>query len=171
MVQMLKNPVTQCYTGHAVVKMQSHKQAEWVASDLNEMIFTVSMGPRPLQASVAQAGQWHTKSNYHNGHICHCEMMGVDFCAQDVCLSFRVYRHATHPGMLPWAPQKKLFVALVRPTIGVAVSRQCWVAQLWPWWSSNDAQKHLAILCRWSSWRYGNNGERLELSIGASTVG
>lgn len=58
-VQMLKNPVTQCYTGHAVVKMQSHKQAEWVASDLNEMIFTVSMGPRPLQASVAQAGGPH----------------------------------------------------------------------------------------------------------------
>jgi len=60
-VKMLKNPVTQCYTGHALVKMQSHKQAEWVVSDLNEMIFTVSMGPRPLQASVAQAGQWYTK--------------------------------------------------------------------------------------------------------------
>ncbi|DBA76057.1 TPA: hypothetical protein ACH3X1_009804 [Trebouxia sp. C0004] len=41
------------------MKMQSHKQAEWVASDLNEMIFTVSMGPRPLQASVAQAGGPH----------------------------------------------------------------------------------------------------------------
>ncbi len=60
-VKMLKSPVTQCYTGHALVKMQSHKQAEWVVSDVNEMIFTVSMGPRPLQASVAQAGQWHTK--------------------------------------------------------------------------------------------------------------
>lgn len=61
MVKMLKDPVTQCYNGHALVKMQSHKQAEWVVTDLNEMIFTVSMGPRPLQASVAQAGQWYTK--------------------------------------------------------------------------------------------------------------
>jgi len=60
-VKMLKDPVTQCYTGHALVKMQSHKQAEHVVSDLNEMIFTVSMGPRPLQASVTQAGQWNTK--------------------------------------------------------------------------------------------------------------
>jgi len=60
-VKMLKDPVTQRYTGHALVKMQSHKQAKWVVSDLNEMIFTVGMGPRPLQASVAQSGQWNTK--------------------------------------------------------------------------------------------------------------
>ncbi|DBB15125.1 TPA: hypothetical protein ACH3X3_004134 [Trebouxia sp. C0006] len=58
-VKMLKDPVTQRYTGHALVKMQSHKQAEWVVSDLNEMIFTVGMGPRPLQASVAQSGGPH----------------------------------------------------------------------------------------------------------------
>ncbi len=91
---MLKDPVTQCYTGHALVKMQSHKQAEYVVSDLNEMIFTVSMGPRPLQASVAQAGQWTTKreatitmGTFAIGEICHL-MRGVDLCAQAVCISF-----------------------------------------------------------------------------------
>lgn len=56
-VQMLKDPVTERYTGHALVRMQSIQQAEWVRSDLNEMIFTLGMGPRPLQASVAQPGR------------------------------------------------------------------------------------------------------------------
>ncbi len=53
-VKMVKDPVTQDFTGHATIKMRSADQANWVMSDLND--FVVNMGPRPLHASVAISG-------------------------------------------------------------------------------------------------------------------
>ena len=46
-------------------------------------------------------------------------MRGVNLCAQDVCISFMVYSHMQHMPIVQWAPQKKLFSTLVRPTIEV----------------------------------------------------
>ena len=53
---MIIDPVTRTFNGHALVSMKSPHQATWVMKDLNEMLFVVSTGPRPLQASVAMAG-------------------------------------------------------------------------------------------------------------------
>ena len=36
--------------------MKSADQATWVMNDLNDMLFVVSSGPRPVQASMAMAG-------------------------------------------------------------------------------------------------------------------
>ena len=57
-VRLIIDPVSEAYVGHAVVKMHSSDQAEWVMKDLNEMLFVVSTGPRPLQASLAITGQF-----------------------------------------------------------------------------------------------------------------
>ena len=56
-VKMMIDPVTQTFDGHAVVNMVSASQATWVMKDLNDMLFVVNAGPRPLQASVAMAGR------------------------------------------------------------------------------------------------------------------
>lgn len=56
-VKMISDPVTRMCNGHATVKMISAHQATWVMKDLNDMLFVVSTGPRPLQASVAMAGK------------------------------------------------------------------------------------------------------------------
>lgn len=54
---MIIDPVTQTFNGHAIVSMVSASQAIWVMKDLSDMLFVVNTGPRPLQASVAMAGQ------------------------------------------------------------------------------------------------------------------
>ena len=55
-MQLLLDPVTKLFNGHAVIKMKSAQQASWGMEDLNQMLFAVNAGPRPLQASVAMAG-------------------------------------------------------------------------------------------------------------------
>lgn len=55
-VKMVTDPVTRVFNGHAVVNMKSSDQATWVMKDLNDMLFVVSTGPRPIQASMAMAG-------------------------------------------------------------------------------------------------------------------
>lgn len=57
-IHLIIDPVTKAFNGHAVVEMKSADQAHWVMSDLNDMLFAVSTGPRPLQASVAIAGSF-----------------------------------------------------------------------------------------------------------------
>lgn len=57
LVHLIKDPVSQTFNGHVVVKMKSSAQASWVMKDLNDMLFFVSTGPRPLQASLALAGK------------------------------------------------------------------------------------------------------------------
>lgn len=56
-IQMLRDPVTGHYNGQALVQMQSAEQACWVKNDLNDMIFSMGYGPRPLEASVAKSGK------------------------------------------------------------------------------------------------------------------
>lgn len=56
-IKMIIDPVTQTFNGHAIVNMVSADQATWVMKDLNDMLFVVNTGPRPLQASVAMAGK------------------------------------------------------------------------------------------------------------------
>ena len=58
-VHLIKDAVSQTFNGHVVVKMKSSDQASWVMKDLNDMLFVVSTGPRPLQASLAIAGKSH----------------------------------------------------------------------------------------------------------------
>ena len=55
-VKLITDPVTRTFNGHAVVNMKSADQATWVVKDLNDMLFVVSTGPRPIQASMAMAG-------------------------------------------------------------------------------------------------------------------
>ena len=55
-VKLIIDPVTRTLNGHAVVNMKSADQATWVMKDLNDMLFVVSTGPRPIQASMAMAG-------------------------------------------------------------------------------------------------------------------
>ena len=55
-VKLIIDPVTRTFNGHAVVNMKSADQATWVMKDLNDMLFVVSTGPRPIQASMAMAG-------------------------------------------------------------------------------------------------------------------
>ena len=61
---MLKDPVTKKYSGHALVDMMSPEQAQWVMSDLNDMMFAMSVGPHPVQASVARQGNCSCSTNH-----------------------------------------------------------------------------------------------------------
>lgn len=56
-IQLMRDPVTKMYNGQALVQMESAQQAGWVKDDLNDMVFSMGYGPRPLEASVAQAGE------------------------------------------------------------------------------------------------------------------
>ena len=64
-VEMIIDPVTRTFNGHAIVNMKSADQATWVMKDLNDMLFVVSSGPRPIQASTAMAGVYCSIVNDH----------------------------------------------------------------------------------------------------------
>ena len=68
-IQLLKDPVTQRHTGQALVTMKSAAQACWVKDDLNDMIFSLGFGPRPLEASVAKPGKLFSHAKFDQVHF------------------------------------------------------------------------------------------------------
>ena len=84
-IQLLKDPVTQLYTGQALVTMKSAAQACWVKDDLNDMIFCLGYGPRPLEAAVAKSGKLF---------FCFmsCQQWSICFCCLN--LAYMVYKQA-----------------------------------------------------------------------------
>ena len=56
--RLLKDPATKLPTGHALVSLSNPKHAQYLETDMGEMVFMYGGAPRPLQAKVAIPGAY-----------------------------------------------------------------------------------------------------------------
>ena len=63
--RLFKDPATKMPNGHALVSLSNPRHAQYLETDMNDMVFMYAGAPRPLQARVAIPGESSTFDDLH----------------------------------------------------------------------------------------------------------